>query len=50
MDESGKFRIGGEAGAGLGVGAKLGGEIVIDPTELTKTATDVANAVGSLFD
>lgn len=50
MDESGKFRIGGEAGVGLGVGAKLGGEIVIDPAEVTKTATDVANTIGSLFD
>jgi hypothetical protein len=50
MDEAGKLRFGGEAGVGLGVGAKLGGEIVIDPAELTKTATDVANTIGSLFD
>ncbi|MBB4908803.1 putative T7SS-secreted protein [Actinophytocola algeriensis] len=50
MDEAGKFRLGGEAGVGLGVGAKLGGEIVLDPAELTKTATDVANTIGSLFD
>ncbi len=50
QDETGKWRIGGEAGVGLGVGAKLGGEIVIDPAELTKTATDVANTIGSLFD
>ncbi|MDV6014729.1 putative T7SS-secreted protein [Haloechinothrix sp. LS1_15] len=47
MDD-GKFTVGAEAGAALGYGGKLGGEIVIDPEKVTDTANDVADAVGNL--
>lgn len=53
MGDDGKFHIGGSAGVGLGVGAKLGGNVSIDPTEVThgvetaaKDAGHVASDVG----
>lgn len=44
FNEDGKFKLGGELGAGLGVGGKVGFEITVDPSEVMKTAGDVANA------
>jgi hypothetical protein len=44
--KDGKFTIGGEAGIGLGVGGKIGGEITIDPAKVVETAGDVADAIG----
>lgn len=46
FNDEGKFTIGGEAGIGLGVGAKLGGSIEIDPGKVTDAAGDAADAVG----
>lgn len=43
-DEDGKWRIGGEIGAGLGVGGKVGVDITIDPGKVMDTAADVADA------
>ncbi|MBB3663500.1 MULTISPECIES: putative T7SS-secreted protein [Prauserella salsuginis group] len=45
MDD-GKFVVGGEVGAALGVGGKLGGEITVDPGKITDTAQDAGAAVG----
>ncbi|MCT2583557.1 putative T7SS-secreted protein [Actinophytocola gossypii] len=47
-NEDGKWTIGAEAGVGLGVGAKLGFEITVDPDEVTDTLGDAANAVGDV--
>jgi hypothetical protein len=44
--KDGKFTIGGEFGAGLGIGGKIGGEITIDPGKVVDTAKDIGNAVG----
>jgi exonuclease VII small subunit len=48
--EDGKWHIGGEAGAGLGLGAKVGGEITIDPPKIANTVKDAAGKIGGLFD
>lgn len=50
FNEDGKFKIGGELGAGVGVGGKVGFEITVDPAEVVKTAGDVANAAGDAID
>ncbi|MFR9674173.1 putative T7SS-secreted protein [Streptomyces sp. TR02-1] len=44
--ENGKFVVGGELGAALGVGAKLGGSVEIDPGKVADAAEDAADAVG----
>ncbi|QPP07976.1 hypothetical protein G4Z16_17955 [Streptomyces bathyalis] len=44
--DDGTFVIGGEAGVGLGLGGKLGGQIEIDPGKVTDAAGDAADAVG----
>ncbi|NLU65833.1 putative T7SS-secreted protein [Streptomyces sp. HNM0574] len=44
--DDGTFTIGGEAGIGLGVGAKLGGQIEIDPGKVTDAAGDAVDTVG----
>ena len=46
MGDDGKFHLGGEVGAALGVGGKIGGEITIDPAEVAETVGDAADAVG----
>lgn len=46
----GKWHIGGHAGAGLGLGAKLGGEITIDPPKIGDTVSGAAKSIGGLFD
>lgn len=43
--EDGKWTIGAEAGVGLGVGAKLGFEITVDPGEVADTVSDAAGAL-----
>ncbi|HEY7593278.1 MAG TPA: hypothetical protein VH969_09000 [Actinophytocola sp.] len=43
--EDGKWTIGAEAGVGLGVGAKLGFEVTVDPDEITDTLGDAASAI-----
>ena len=43
--EDGKWHIGGEFGAALGVGGEFGGEITIDPGEVIDTAGQAADAV-----
>ncbi|MBK1783279.1 putative T7SS-secreted protein [Prauserella cavernicola] len=48
MGEDGKFHIGASAGVGLGYGAKLGGEIAIDPAAVAGTVSGVANDIGEL--
>lgn len=45
MDD-GKFTIGGELGAGLGVGGKVGFEVTVDAGEVVDTVGDAADAVG----
>jgi hypothetical protein len=49
-DDDGKWHIGGNAGAGFGLGAKVGGEITIDPPKIADTVSGAAKAVGGLFD
>lgn len=44
--KDGKFTIGAEFGAALGVGGKLGFEVTIDPAEVIDTVGDAAEAVG----
>jgi type VII secretion system ESX-1 substrate len=44
--DDGTFVVGGEAGVGLGLGGKLGGQIEIDPGKVTDAAGDAADAVG----
>ncbi|WP_291417508.1 putative T7SS-secreted protein [Actinophytocola sp.] len=43
--EDGKWTIGAEAGLGLGVGAKLGFEVTVDPGKITDTLGDAASAL-----
>lgn len=44
--EGGKFTIGGEVGAALGVGGNVGFEVTVDVGEVADTASDAADAVG----
>ncbi|NLU66525.1 putative T7SS-secreted protein [Streptomyces sp. HNM0574] len=46
FNDEGKFVIGAEAGIGLGVGAKLGGSIEIDPGKVSDAVSDGVDAVG----
>ncbi|MPY77689.1 MAG: hypothetical protein GEV04_04180 [Actinophytocola sp.] len=48
MGEDGKFHIGGELGIGLGVGAKVGFDVSVDPGEVVDTVSDVASDVGDV--
>ena len=48
--EDGKWHIGGSAGAGFGLGGKVGGEITIDPPKIADTAGKAVHAIGGLFD
>jgi hypothetical protein len=48
--KDGKFTIGGEVGIGLGLGAKVGFDVTIDPGKLVNSADDVADAVGDTWD
>jgi type VII secretion system ESX-1 substrate len=43
--DDGKWHIGGHAGAGLGLGGKVGGQITIDPPKIVHTVTDAAKSV-----
>ena len=43
--KDGKFVIGGDLGLGLGVGAKLGGSVEVDPGKVVDAAGDAADAV-----
>ena len=52
--KDGKFTIGGELGAGLGVGGKVGVNITVDPGKMVDTIGDAADdawdhTVGSWF-
>lgn len=44
--QDGEFTVGGEVGAGLGVGGKVGGEFTVDPDKIVDTAAGAADAVG----
>lgn len=44
--ENGKFVIGADLGLGLGVGAKLGGSIEVDPDKVTDAVGDAVDTVG----
>lgn len=44
-NDDGSWTIGAEAGVGLGVGAKLGFEVTVDPDEVTDTIGDAASAI-----
>lgn len=48
--KGGKFVVGGEFGAALGVGGKLSGQIEIDPQKVADTVSDVSDAVGDGLD
>ncbi|GHJ36016.1 putative T7SS-secreted protein [Streptomyces sp. TS71-3] len=48
--QGGKFTIGGEAGAGLGLGGKVGVNISIDPGKMIDSLDDAADAVGGAWD
>ncbi|MGH3758424.1 putative T7SS-secreted protein [Actinophytocola sp.] len=43
--EDGEWKIGAEAGIGLGIGGKVGFEVSVDPGEITDTLGDAASAV-----
>ena len=45
----GKLTIGGEGGAALGLGGKLGGSFTVDPGEVLDTAGDLAGGVVDFF-
>lgn len=49
-DKNGEWHIGGSAGAGLGVGGKVGFEVTVDPGEVVDTADKIGDAIGGLFD
>lgn len=46
--QDGKFVIGGEFGAALGLGGSMGGYISVDPGKVVETVNDVADAVGTV--
>jgi hypothetical protein len=46
MGDDGKFHVGGSVGLGLGVGAKLGFDVSVDPGAVIDTAADVAGGIG----
>jgi hypothetical protein len=46
MNEEGKFEIGANAGAAVGLGGELGFKVTVDPDKVTKTVGDAAGAVG----
>jgi uncharacterized protein YukE len=48
--EDGKYVAGGDVGVGLGLGAKLSGQIEVDPGKVTDAVGDAADAVGDWFD
>ncbi|MEU6147589.1 putative T7SS-secreted protein [Streptomyces sp. NPDC047081] len=48
--KDGKFTIGGEAGIGLGLGAKVGFDVTVDPGKLVDSVGDAADAVGDTWD
>nr|WP_255954428.1 hypothetical protein [Streptomyces sp. ODS25] len=48
--KDGKFTIGGEAGIGLGLGGKVGGNITVDPGKVVDTLGDAGHAVGGAWD
>ena len=45
----GAFHLGGSAGAGLGIGGKVGGEITIDPEKVLDTGKDLVDGIGGLL-
>jgi hypothetical protein len=44
-NDDGSWTVGANAGAGLGVGGKLGFEVTVDPSEVTETLGDAAGAL-----
>ncbi|MCX3061784.1 hypothetical protein OFY01_18860 [Streptomyces sp. GXMU-J5] len=48
--KDGKFTIGGDVGLGLGLGAKVGVDITIDPGKVVHSVGDAADAVGDAWD
>lgn len=49
-DESGKWKVGADAGAAVGLGGKVGFEVTVDPAKVEKTFNDAAGAVDQLGD
>ncbi|MEU4656171.1 putative T7SS-secreted protein [Streptomyces sp. NPDC023723] len=48
--KDGKFVVGGDLGVGLGLGGKLGGQVEIDPGEITDALGDAWDAIGDWGD
>lgn len=48
--QDGKFTVGGELGAALGVGGKVSGEITIDPGAVAESLSGAADAIGGYAD
>ncbi|NEB75058.1 hypothetical protein G3I40_07400 [Streptomyces sp. SID14478] len=48
--KDGKFTIGGDVGAGLGVGGKVGFNVTVDPGKLADALGDGADAAGDAWD
>ncbi|MGJ5752954.1 hypothetical protein FB563_1069 [Streptomyces puniciscabiei] len=44
--DDGKYHIGGELGAGLGIGGKVGFQVTVDPGEVVDTVSDAGDAIG----
>ncbi|MES9524967.1 putative T7SS-secreted protein [Streptomyces capoamus] len=48
--KDGKFTIGGELGAGLGVGGKVSFDVTVDPAKMVDSVGDAADWVGDTWD
>lgn len=48
--EDGKYHVGGEVGAGVGLGGKVGFQVTVDPYEVIDTVGDAADAVSDAAD
>ncbi|MGH3351375.1 MAG: putative T7SS-secreted protein [Nocardioides sp.] len=48
--KDGKFTLGGELGAGLGIGAKIGPNVTLDFPKMAETGQDIAEDAGKVVD
>ncbi|MBO0840431.1 MAG: hypothetical protein J2O49_06405 [Sciscionella sp.] len=48
IGKDGKFHLGGDFGAGLGLGGKIGGQITIDPSKVVHTAQSIGHGIAHL--
>lgn len=48
-EKDGKFKIGADAGAAIGLGGEVGFEFTVDPTKVTHTVGQIGHEIGSWF-